>query len=130
NRLWRQSRAFFSARGFQPARIDNVVNQVGDTLFIVAGIQIFGNFIHNSEPADPGPYLLGQPSIRLKYLDQVGGSEGISTSFVNLCTEHLDGTFADYQAALDAWLEYFAAIGISPKDIALVFEPAPWKPGL
>ena len=75
--LWRRAAGFLGGRQFTLRNQDSVVNDFGDTLFIVAGVQVLNPIIHGGLPITNARFGVAQPSIRLQYLDSVAREEGV-----------------------------------------------------
>lgn len=122
--LLNQTEAFFRDHGHKPVIGKTVINNIGDTLFIVAGIQsIFPGLYKDSiskEDIPAGSCFIAQPSVRIKFLKEVGKIDGISTSFVNICTEEAYCSVDRYIHHLDTWLNYLSHIGLFVGDMTLV----------
>ena len=64
---------FFSNVGFVEGHRDSVINNyAGDTLFVVAGIQLFCDYFHGKKDIDTQKYFIPQPVIRTKFRGSVG----------------------------------------------------------
>ncbi|MDH6138466.1 hypothetical protein P3T35_000443 [Kitasatospora sp. GP30] len=113
----------FHARGFEENTITDLVPTGGDTFFVIAGVQLFDDELHHGGPVKQGSFLVAQPCIRLKSLHKVGLQEGISSSFVNLCTEQANGSMSDYLRHLEGWIAVLLALGLDADGVVLVLEP-------
>ncbi|MEO3755610.1 hypothetical protein [Streptomyces sp. B6B3] len=113
----------FEATGFRRTVLENLLSAARDTFFVVAGVQLFDDELHRGAQVKEGRYLLAQPCVRVRTLARVGRKEGISSSFVNLCTEQANGDMADYLAHLRAWTAALLALGLDADGLALTVEP-------
>jgi hypothetical protein len=127
--LWDRARRHFDRRRFALANRSDIQNAVGDTTFVVAGVQVFDLAIHRNQRAPSGRLLVPQPSVRMNYLPRVGRLEGYSTAFVNLCTEQASASIADYVVHLDAWLDYLHTVGLVSENLTLTIPQIAWRVG-
>lgn len=96
---------------------DNLKNpkKLGNTLFTVAGIQILDDVIFGERyNLEQTKYFVAQPSIRMKYMPLVGKIDGISTSFINVCTEELNPDIKSFVHQIDVWLKLLFSLKINP----------------
>lgn len=119
------ARAVTSRLGFTEAPVANVVGAANDTFFAIAGVQVFDAVLRGVDAPTRTPYFVPQPSVRVKSLDKVGRRPGISSSFVNLCTEELNGSLSDYVRHLDGWFAVFGELGMDSDGLTLIVEPEP-----
>ncbi|HII15616.1 MAG TPA: hypothetical protein HA362_04855, partial [Nanoarchaeota archaeon] len=113
-----QMRNFFSNAGFREGHLDSVINNhVGDTLFIVAGIQFFGDYFHSQKSIDTQKYFMSQPVVRTKFREDVG--EGNVSSFVNICTVQCGATLEEHILAIGHWMNFLSSIGLYMGDFSL-----------
>lgn len=124
------TKEFFSQKGLVIKKYDSVVNKIGDTIFIVAGIQCLDNIVHREEPFDNTVFFSPQPCIRLKFLGEGGVHEGISSSFVNLCSAEVGASADKYWNHLTLWLDFFSKVGIYVKDLAIVIDKTDIRAGV
>jgi len=118
--LHKETRDFFKSKNFKMIAGINAINKLGDTFFIVAGVQFLDEVFHKNGVIPSGSFFIAQPSIRTKFLRKKGFAEGYSTSFVNVCTEEVNSTIDRYIESLDTWLDYFSYIGLLANDLTLV----------
>lgn len=116
-------RSGMAGMGFTEATVADMVGPTGETFFVIAGVQVFDAVLRGDAPPTREAFLVPQPCVRVKSLDKVGRKAGISSSFVNLCTEELDGSLADYLRHLDSWLAVFGELGMDADGLALIVEP-------
>lgn len=121
---------YFLKKDFTIANRGSVLNDIGDTSFVMAGIQYFDDIIHHDAPMRCSRYLVPQPVIRTNYLERVGKEDGFSTSFVNLCTEQAKTNFSDFQVHLNVWLEYFSVLKLDIRKVIIIVEDKVWKGGV
>jgi hypothetical protein len=124
--IWPRIRDHFVAAGFTLTNRSDIVNRVGDTMFLSAGLQIFNDAIYGKGPILYGALFVPQPVIRLNYFEAVGRVEGVSTSFVNLCTEQAQSSLGDYLWHLEVWLDCLTRVGIQIKRLTLLAPSDPW----
>lgn len=118
--LAKLTKAFFERCNYRFGVRNTIINTIGDTFFIVAGVQYFDGVLHNEDSIPSGSFFVAQPSIRLKFIDLVGKVEGFSTSFVNICTEEINPSLNRFIEHLDTWLNFFSHIGLHAMDITIV----------
>jgi hypothetical protein len=123
------ARTHFTDAGFTEARIADMLPDGGDTFFVIAGVQLFDDVLHHGAPPRDGAYFIAQPSVRLRAPHKIGVRPGILSSFVNLCTEQLNGSFTDYTAHLHAWLAGLLALGLDEDGVTLIVELEPDRRG-
>jgi hypothetical protein len=112
------------SRNFSEVGTAEVVRTYGDTLFMVAGVQFFDDVIHRGGQPRSGAFLVAPPVVRVRSLAKVGRKEGISSSFVNICTEQLNGSIDDYLHHVDSWRVALLAAGLDEDGLAFIVEPA------
>ena len=113
----------FARAGFRETALSGLVGAAADTLFVVAGVQVFDDVLRGAAPPHTDPLFVPQPSVRVRSLEKVGRKPGISSSFVNVCSEQLDGDGGDFARHLDAWLDAFAGCGLDLDGLTLLIEP-------
>lgn len=111
---------YFAGAGFEIVPSMNVASACGKTDLVIAGVQVFDGLIHHGKEVGPGQIFIGQPSIRMQFQDKVADEDGISTSFVNVCTEKMHQTFGDHLHTVDRWLGVFSSLGLHMKDLTIV----------
>lgn len=120
--LAEKTRLFFRDKGYNVMNGQSVISEMGNALFTVAGVQLLDKVIHKEEPIPERAFFVAQPVIRMKFLNQVGKTEGISTSFVNICTEQVNPSVDDHIKNFDSWLEYLSSIGLFVGDMTLTIR--------
>jgi hypothetical protein len=120
--LWSSTLSYFENEGLIIANRNSIVNRKGGTLFVIAGMQYFDDVVYNENGKPEGNYFIPQPCIRLKFLDMVGKEEGISTSFVNICTGQVDVPVDFLVNHIDIWLNYLSSIGLYVSDMTIILE--------
>lgn len=113
-------RKYFGSEGFVNQSSMNIQHTLGDTDLIIAGVQIFDEVIHQNKLAFPCSLFLSQPCVRMQYKEGVKLTDGISTAFVNLCTESLEVSFERYLLEVNHWLTFLSQIGMHTQDIVLL----------
>jgi hypothetical protein len=124
--FWSCTVRWFKKQQLEIVCRSNMVNHIGGTYFIGAGLQYFDDVVFLEKPYTEGLFVVAQPAIRLNYLDQAGVREGISTSFVNLCTEQIVHTFDAYAAHLELWLAYLRNVGIEHEELSITPSRSLW----
>ncbi len=107
----------------------DLINHLGGTRFVGAGLQIFEPAIFAEAVVPTGPLFVPQPAIRLNHLDTVVRSDGFSTAFVNLCSEQAHADLADYMKHLDRWLACLAKLGVADAELTLLLPSELWIGG-
>lgn len=120
---------YFRELNFFPAHLDNVVAQLGETLFIIAAIQVLDQFIYTNLSVPTEPLIVAQPSIRLNYMDRIGEQEGFSSSFVNVASEEFVTSIKRYSVHLNIWLDCLSSLGLHANQITLIAEIVPFDSG-
>jgi len=113
---------YFVATGLDVNVPQNIANLHGKTDLIVAGVQIFDSIIHQNLPVKKGNMFIAQPCVRMKFQPQVAKSEGTSTSFINICTEEMEGTFDDHLCNIDHWLTILSKLGLHMNNFTIVLR--------
>lgn len=111
---------FFSSKGFSLHESLNVARTVGGTDLIVAGVQVFDPIIHGYAEVESRTLFIAQPSIRMQFVSDVSGSNGTSTSFVNICTEVINISITEHLENLDQWFTFLSSLGIHFSGITLI----------
>lgn len=84
------------------------VKKLETTLFTVSGIQLLDEIFLNENPYDMNvefPLFVFQPSVRLKFIKNIGDVEGVSTSFVNISLIDIDANSRDFVFHLSNCME-------------------------
>jgi hypothetical protein len=103
---------YFCSNGFSFVAPQNIANTNGQTDLIVAGVQMFDDIIHCNQQLRTDKMLVFQPCVRTQFQSQVGSQEGISTSFVNVCTEQMGASFDQHLQSIDQWLTILSNLGL------------------
>ena len=94
-----------------------------DTFFVVSGIQAISPILFEELPFDDKWYLIHQPSIRLRYLDEISWVEGNWVSFINTNLFKVWCTFEEYLEKVDEIITMLWSIWIYAWNITLeLFE--------
>lgn len=112
----------FSRAGFETTAPLNLSDSKGETDLVVAGVQMYDDIIHHNRPIRKNKMFVAQPCVRMQFQPQIETTDGFSTSFVNVCTEQMDGSFDDHLAAFDRWLAVLSALGLHMNDTSLVVD--------
>lgn len=127
--IWPKVAATVTSAGFATTGRSDLVNHVGGTRFVGAGLQIFEPAMYAGAEVPRGRLFVPQPAIRLNYLDAVSHSDGFSTAFLNLCTEQALGDVGEYLSHVDAWLDCLQAVGAPARETTLLLPSAVWSGG-
>ncbi len=93
-----------------PINIRNTVSR--EPLFIVAGVQIFDSVIHNDSDFSTNRFLVFQPSIRLRSLPLVPGSQYTFSSFINVASLAINRKREEHKQITNHWIDFLDRIGI------------------
>lgn len=110
----------FERTGFKIETPRNITNLDGDTDLIIAGVQIFDGAIHQNQKICERKMIMAQPCVRMQFKGLVGLQEGISTSFINICTEVANINLGEHLQILDKWYDAFSRLGLHMNDFAIV----------
>ncbi len=113
---------YFQTMGFGSTTSRNIANVDGQTDLIIAGVQMFDNIIHNNGGIETRPVFIAQPCVRMQYQPYVASQEGTSTSFVNVCTEHMGANFDEHLLAVDSWCSALSKLGLHMNDFTIVMR--------
>ncbi len=112
----------FTSLGFSSVPSKNISNSDGHTDLIVAGVQIFDDIIHQNKEAREEKMFVAQPSVRMQFQTQVQSQEGVSTSFVNVCTEKMGSGFDVHLEAVDHWCGVLSKLGLHMNDLVIIMR--------
>jgi len=115
---------FFLSVGFTDVAPLNIADSKGETDLVVAGVQIIDDVIHNNRPARTESLFIAQPCVRMQFQPHIKTNDGFSTSFVNVCTEKMNGNFEEHLLAIDSWLTVLSQLGMHMNDIVIVVDAA------
>lgn len=119
---------FFKGKGHLPVFAEDVINRRDkDTMFIVAGIQHFADYLHGNASLETGNHVIAQPSIRQKFRESVG--EGNVSSFVNIASSECDTNISRYITQIDNWMEFLSSLGLYLGDFRLELKDISRKKG-
>ena len=124
--IWRDVEQLLRARKHPFDLVSPIVNPHRDTVFVVAGVQIFHPTVFGDVEPPSGLRVVPQPCVRLRYLDEVPHPRGLSTSFVNLCSEEFAVSTTAYFAHMDLWIDVFSAVGLHANYMVLSVNPDAW----
>jgi hypothetical protein len=127
--LWAAVRPALADAGFFERRLDDLVCTVGEPIFIIAALQTLDDVMYRGAALPTQPSFAAQPSIRMRYVDEVGDVEGFGTSFVNIATHEFDITPARFDAHLALWLGILNQLGIARSELTLIEETVPFVAG-
>jgi hypothetical protein len=115
---------YFRSIGFDLADARNISNANGQTDLIVAGVQMFDDVIHRRAPIHTEQLFVAQPCVRMQFQPSVGTQEGTSTSFVNVCTEKMGGSFEEHLQAVNHWCTILSKLGLHMNDFFVIMRTA------
>ena len=87
---------------------DLKVKNLEDSLFTMAGVQILDDFLFHEmslENKKLKKIFIARPSVRLLSISKVGSLPGFYTSFINVCSEHINPTLDEYLKDLFLWIK-------------------------
>lgn len=113
---------YFTSLGFKSVPSRNISNSDGHTDLVIAGVQMFDDIIHQNKEAREEKMFVAQPSVRMQFQAQVQSQEGISTSFVNVCTEKMGSGFDTHLEAVDHWCGVLSMLGLHMNDLVIVMR--------
>lgn len=122
---------YFGLNGYNHQKPLNIANQNGLTDLVVAGVQMFDDVIHQGKNAKLEKVFVAQPCVRMQFGTQVKELDGISTSFVNICTEQIGASLADHLDSFDHWCTIFSHLGLFMNDftVIMVESTSDWGTG-
>jgi len=118
-------RCFLEERGYQET--DPIAVKRRDkerTLFASAAGQIFDGLIYGGTEKGTRNAFCLQPVIRLQCFPYVGGTEGFSTSFVNVGTEGWNVSPQEHFKTLDDWMDLLSELGLYVGNLTFKQESA------
>lgn len=113
---------YFRSVSFKPVTPRNIANTHGQTDLVIAGVQMFDDIVHRNQPLMNGKVFVAQPCVRMQFQSQVELQEGISTSFVNICTEQMGASFDEYLQSADHWCTALSKLGLHMNDFIVVMR--------
>lgn len=113
---------YFSLNGFEQKTPLNIANLNGLTDLIVAGVQMFDDVIHQNHKERPGKIYVSQPCIRMQFSEKIKELDGISTSFVNICTEQMGGSIIEHLESFDHWFTVLSKLGLFMNDFTIILR--------
>lgn len=96
-----------------------IVTEWLDTFFVVSGIQAISKQLFEELSFDNNWHIISQPSIRLKYLDQISGVEGNWISFVNTNLYKVWCSFEEYLGKVDELITALSSIWLYAWNLSL-----------
>lgn len=129
--VWNEICRFIERQGFHLVSPLRIANDSGRTDLVIAGVQVLDSVIHQGADVYHDRVVIAQPSTRMKFLELVPNHEGVSTSFVNVCTEMVGQGFEAHLNTIDLWLSVLSNLGMNMKDFALMrrFKERNWGTG-
>lgn len=113
---------YFRSTGFEPVAPQGIADAHGQTDLVVAGVQMFDNIIHQNQPLRNDKVFVFQPCVRMQFQPQVESQEGISTSFVNVCTEQMGASFDEHLQSVDCWCTVLSKLGLHMNNFIVVMR--------
>lgn len=113
---------YFGAVGFCLTNAQNIANAKGKTDLIIAGVQIFDEIIHRGAEILTDQMFIAQPCIRMQFQPYVSTQAGTSTSFVNVCTEKMNGSFEEHLQTVDHWCTILSKLGLHMNDFFVIMR--------
>lgn len=113
---------YFRSAGFEPVTPRNIADTHGQTDLVIAGVQMFDDIVHCNQPLLNGKVFVAQPCVRMQFQSQVESQEGISTSFVNVCTEQMGASFDEHLQSVDHWCTALSKLGLHMNDFVVVMK--------
>jgi len=111
---------YFGSAGFKKVDPRNIANFDGQTDLVIAGVQMFDDIIHHNQPIREDKVFVAQPCVRMQFQPHVESQEGTSTSFVNVCTEDMGGSFDDHLRTVDHWCTILSKLGLHMNNFTVV----------
>lgn len=115
-------REYFCSVGFDPVAPRNIANSGGKTDLVVAGVQVLDDIIHRNQEVRDSKIFVEQPCVRMQFQSHVESQEGISTSFVNVCTERMGADFSEHLQSVDHWCTILSKIGLHMNNFIVVMR--------
>lgn len=113
---------YFCNNGFDSTAPMNIANSDGQTDLIVAGVQIFDKAIHHNQKIKEGRIFVAQPCIRMQFQPNIELQEGVSTSFVNICTEAAGASLDEHLQSVDCWFTALSKMGLHMDDMVIIMR--------
>ena len=115
---------YFRSAGFDLTTSRNIANFDGQTDLVIAGVQMFDDIIHHDQEIREDKVFVAQPCVRMQFQPHVESQEGISTSFVNVCTEKMGAEFSEHLQSVDHWCTILSKLGLHLNDAVIVMRTA------
>lgn len=113
---------YFTLLGFKSVPSKSITNSDGHTDLVIAGVQMFDDIIHQKKEVREEKMFVAQPSVRMQFQAQVQFQEGVSTSFVNVCTEKMGSGFDTHLEAVDYWCGVLSKLGLHMNDLVIIMR--------
>lgn len=113
---------YFHSVGFGLVTPHTIANPDGKTDLIVAGVQMFDDIIHRNQKIRDEKMFVTQPCVRMQFQPYVDSQEGVSTSFVNVCTEEMGAEFTGHLQSVDRWCTILSRLGLHMNDFTIVMR--------
>ncbi len=113
---------YFHAAGLKSLQPLNIKNTKGKTDLVIAGVQIFDDIIHHNKPLRNSKVFVAQPCVRMQFQPYVEKQEGTSTSFINVCTEHITASFEEHMKLIDHWLTILSKLSLNMNDFVVIMR--------
>jgi hypothetical protein len=115
-------REYFNSINYKVVKPRNMANFIGDTDLVIAGVQILDQIIHHETEFSDRKLFVSQPCIRMQYQDNTNLRNGISTSFVNICTEELGFELEDHLFLVDHWYSALSKLSLYMNDFTIILR--------
>jgi hypothetical protein len=112
----------FCSSGWGLALPRNIANINGQTDLIVAGVQMYDDVIHQHQQIREEKVFVAQPSVRMQFQPSIETEDGISTSFVNVCTESMGGSLDEHLRDVDHWCTVLSMLGLHMNDFVIIMR--------
>lgn len=113
---------YFRSVGFNSVTPLNIANVDGQTDLVIAGVQMFDDVIHRNQSFRNDRIFVAQPCIRMQFQPQIETQEGISTSFINICTEQMKVSIDEHLQLIDYWYTALSKLGLHMNDFIVVMR--------
>ncbi|MEI6237956.1 MAG: hypothetical protein WCP15_00285 [bacterium] len=109
---------YFEDNGFKSIKPISIVKKDGTTLYVSSGVQILDLVIHEESDIPENKIFIAQPVVRTQFIDSV--KDNVSTSFINLSTESVNGDANDHFNSVIKWFSFMKLLGISSGEITVI----------
>lgn len=113
---------YFCSADFNTATPMNIANFEGQTDLVIAGVQMFDDIIHRNQKIRNDKVFVAQPCVRMQFQQHVEAQEGMSTSFINVCTETMGSGFFEHLQSVDHWFTILSKLGLHMNDFIIAMR--------